>query len=217
MKKQMLLTGFALLFAAVLFTACQKEEQPVIPNEEEETFTAPDSIQDLVGFFSSFHEVFFIDPAYIESVLDYVGAAPTSDGRFQTTVVLENGEILDYFFWIVAVPAPDLYYQAQEINQPVLEESKDDKWKLYKNAICPEKANNKKEASDCETVNGDKDGAKSKKTSIEPYKTCIYNANENNLCREVMGKIGTTTFYEKLKCLGKKIRQEDYNGFRCGI
>jgi hypothetical protein len=216
MKKQMLLTGFALLFAAVLFTACQKEEQPVIPIEEE-AFTAPDSINDLVGFFSSFHEVFFIDPAYMENVLEYVGATPTSDGRFQTTVVLENGEILDYFFWMVPVPAPELYFQAQELDKPVLEEEKEDKWKLYKNAICPEKANNAKEESDCETVNDDKDGARSKKTVIAPYKTCIYNANENNLCREVKGKIGTTTFYEKLKCTGKKLRTEDYNGFRCGV
>lgn len=214
MKKYM----FLLSVAATMFFGCQKEALPPDPVDDgqEEPFAAPDSIHDLVGYFNSLEEIFLIDPAFLESVLEYVSATPTSDGRYQVTVVLENGELLDYFFWVKLIPAPELYFLAGELNKPVLDSEVEGGWKIYSNATCPEKPNVKKDAGKCETVNNDPDGAKSKKTEHGAYKTCIYNANPNNLCREVMGQIGTTTFYEKLNCRGEVIRTEPFNSLKCG-
>lgn len=221
MKKQIIIFALTLIGVSVQFSSCKKECLPPVPpiEEEEQTYTGPDSIQDLVGYFNYIHEIFLIDPQYLESVLQFVGATPTSDGRFHVIYVNDSGQVKEYSFWVKLVPAPDLYLQAGELqnSEPQLEsQDEDGKWKLYKHAICPEKPNIAKETSDCETVLNDKDGAKSRKTANDAYKRCIYNANENNLCREVMGKIGTTTYYEKLKCAGKVIKTEDFNAMKCG-
>jgi len=223
MKKQILIIALTLTAVCAQFTSCQKESvPPVLPPEDEEEldpYVAPDSIHDLVGYFSAVQEVFLIDPDYLESVLEFTGALPATDGRFHVTYVNDDGVVKEFFFFLQLVPAPDLYFFADELakNEPVLEsKDPDGKWKLYKNAICPEKPNIKAETSDCETVNNDKDGAKSRKTVNGAYKRCIYNANENNLCREVMGKIGTTSYYENLNCKGKVIKTEDFNAFKCG-
>ena len=222
MKKQIISLAIILFAVPVLFNSCQKECLPPPPpiEEEEETFTSPDEIQDLVGYFSSIQEIFLVDPQYLESVLEFVGATPTTDGRFHVIYVNDEGAVKEYFFWVQLISAPQLFEVMNKLqeSEPILEdEDKDGKWKLYKHAICPEKVNVKAESSDCETVANDPGGAKSRKTDNGAYKKCIYNENENNLCRMVMGKIGTTTYYEKLKCQGKKIRTEDYNAMRCGL
>jgi hypothetical protein len=221
MKKQIFILALSFISVSTLFHSCQKETipppQPI--EEEQNAFAAPDSIQDLVGFFFATKEIFLIDPQYLESVLQFVGAFPTTDGRFRMHFVHEDGQALEYSFAVQLVPSPQLYYMMGELedSEPQLEgQDEEGKWKLYKHATCPDKNNVAKETSSCETVANDADGAKSKKTANDAYKKCIYNSNENNLCREVMGKIGTTTYYEKLNCLGKKIRTEDFNALKCG-
>lgn len=220
MKKQIFILALSFISVSTLFHSCQKETIPTPqPIEEEQGSSAPDSVQDLVGFFFAAREIFLIDPQYLESVLQFVGAFPTTDGRFRMHVVLEDGQALEYSFAVQLVPSPQLYSMMAQLqdSEPQLEDQDEKgKWKLYKHATCPETANVAKENSDCETVANDAGGAKSKKTFNEAYKRCIYNANENNLCREVMGKIGITKYYEKLKCGGKVLRQEDYNAFKCG-
>ncbi|MBK7409274.1 MAG: hypothetical protein IPJ40_15240 [Saprospirales bacterium] len=130
-------------FGVLLISSCEKEAPPVIedPDPVVETELLADSIQDLAGYFNSEMEVFFIDPEYIDHILEYMGAFPTTDGRFGFSELNEEGLWMDYFFQVLPMPVPDIYFTALAVEMELESEGTEGngvRYKVYKkrNAAC---------------------------------------------------------------------------------
>ncbi len=216
-KHQFFLYGIAFAACFAVFTSCQKEEQPVI-DPVEETATPVDSIQDLAGYFNSDLEVFFIDPAYMDQIMEYLGVFPTSDGRFGLTEQLEDGLWIDYFFQIVPMPIPEIYFTSAAIELELEEQGVEDgvRYKTYKKAECGEKV--AKKTGDCQNlaeIDPDTEAASFKSNIAREYKRCKASKVEGNLCKDKLLPVGKTTYHKELNCSGKVVAEKDYLRYRC--
>ncbi|MCB9285277.1 MAG: hypothetical protein H6563_14490 [Lewinellaceae bacterium] len=221
MKKQNQI-GYGILFTcfaamgALLVSSCEKEAQPVIDDPAVETELLADSIQDLAGYFNAEMEVFFIDPAYIDLVLEYMGAFPTTDGRYGFSELGDDGIYMDYFFQVLPMPIPNVYFTANSIE---LESSGKDengvRYKVYKKAECG--LNQSGKTGDCTNlaeINPDTEAA-SFKVVTKTHKKCKASRVESNLCKEKLLPTGTITYYKELNCSGDKVEEKDYLRYRC--
>lgn len=127
-----------LLAFLMIPVSCQKEDvadpaDPYVPLDRE---------AHLIGYFNSLNQIAFIDPAYLEDVLAEWGALPQPTDEGYTMVdFLENGDKVEYFFFIEPVPAPLLAQQAAEQEKIVLDKAEGkgaDRKFTYKNATCPD-------------------------------------------------------------------------------
>lgn len=214
-KHQSFLYGIALASCFAVFTSCQKEEQPVI-DPVEETATPVDSIHDLAGYFNSGLEVFFIDPVYMDQIMEFMGVFPTTDGGFGLTEQLEDGLWIDYFFHIMPMPIPEIYFVSTDLETQDTGEEKGVRYKIYKKAECGEKV--AKKAGDCQNlpeIDPDTEAASFKSSVAKEYKRCKASKTEGNLCKDRLLPVGKTVYYNELNCSGKVVDEKDYLRYRC--
>lgn len=216
-KHQFFLYGIALASCFAVFSSCQKEEQPVI-DPVEETATPVDSIHDLAGYFNSDLEVFFIDPVYMDQIMEFMGIFPTTDGRFGLTEQLEDGLWIDYFFQLVPMPIPEIYFASTAIELELQDQGIEDevRYKIYKKAECGEKV--AKKTGDCQNlaeIDPDTEAASFKSSVAKEYKRCKASKIEGNLCKDRLLPVGKTVYYNELNCGGKVVAEKDYKRYRC--
>lgn len=207
------------VLTGLLFTSCKKElEQP----REEETVQAPDSIQDLIAYFNSQWGILLVAPGYEAQVLDYLSAQPTSQvNHYLLAVFSTSGESVSFAFTLQTVPQEEIFLVSKE--QPVFVKPGEDdngvKFKVYKNATCPEKTNqNTMEAGawvNLPQIDPVSEAASYRSKVEEKHTKCIYNKNESNKCTEFLKKVGTTTYNDKLDGKGDTVKTEDYLRYRC--
>ncbi|MBK8490652.1 MAG: hypothetical protein IPL49_07070 [Saprospirales bacterium] len=207
-------------FGVLLISSCEKEAPPVIedPDPVVETELLADSIQDLAGYFNSEMEVFFIDPEYIDHILEYMGAFPTTDGRFGFSELNEEGLWMDYFFQVLPMPVPDIYFTALAVEMELESEGTEGngvRYKVYKKAECG--LSRAAKTGDCQNmaeIDPDTEAA-SFKTITKAYKKCKASKLESNLCKEKLLPVGETTYYNELNCSGDKTGAKPYDRYRC--
>lgn len=209
-----------LLGMSFLFPSCN--EDPVTATPTEQTPPAPDSIADLIAFFHSGRGVLLVAPGYEAQVLDYLGVHPSSDGRFILVEINAWGETRSYVFLLQIAPQDQIFLAAKDAEkEPLLEETGEEdgvRFKIYKNADCPEKPNQKKEKGDWENlpqIDPVTEAASYQSEVEETYTKCIWNKNPNNRCKEYLKKVGTTTYNDKFNGKGNTVKTEDYKRFRC--
>ena len=206
------------VFGALFFTACEKVEQP-IPEPPVETEQLADSIHDLAGYFNSTLEVFFIEPEMIDQILDYMGAYPTSDGRYGISEVAEDGLLIDYFFHLVPIPVPEIYFQATAIEMELDHSGTDEngvRYKVYRNAQCG--TSQRTNTGDCQNmaqIDPENEAASFKARVSETYKKCKKSRNTGDLCREKLLSVGDVRYYDDLDCQGAVVRTDPYERYRC--
>ncbi len=204
------------LLTGLLFTSCKKElEQP----REEETVQAPDSIQDLIAYFNSQWGILLAAPGYEPQVLDYLSAQPTSNrDRYLLTVNTASGTTATFLFTLKTAPQEEIFLIS---NEPVFEEAGEEdgvKFKVYKNANCPDKTNQNTETGpwvNLPQIDPVTEAASYRSKVEEKHTKCVYNKNESNKCTEFLKKVGTTTYNDKLDGKGKEVKTEDYLRYRC--
>ncbi len=216
-KHQFFLYGISFAACFAVFTSCQKEEQPVI-DPVEETATPVDSIHDLAGYFNSDLEVFFIDPVYMDQIMEYMGVFPTTDGRFGLTEQLEDGLWADYFFHIMPMPIPEIYFASTAIELELQDQGIENevRYKIYKKAECGEKVATK--IGNCQNlaeIDPDTEAASFKSSITKEYKRCKASKNEGNLCKDRLLPVGKTVYYNELNCGGKVVVEKEYKRYRC--
>jgi hypothetical protein len=206
------------VLGAFLFTACEKEEQPILETPVE-TEQVADSIHDLAGYFNATLEVFFIEPEMIDQILEYMEAYPTSDGRYGITEVAEDGLLIDYFFLIVPMPIPEIYFQATAIEMEFDHSGADEngvRYKVYRNAQCG--TSQRTNTGDCQNmaqIDPENEAASFKARVSETYKKCKRSRNSGDLCREKLLSVGDVRYYNDLDCQGAVVRTDPYKRYRC--
>ena len=200
----------------LLISSCEKEAQPVIDDPVVETELLADPVQDLAGYLNTEMEVFFIDPQYIDLILEYMDAFQTTDGRYGFAELGDDGIWMDYFFHVMPMPIPDIYFMATSIE--LESQGTDDqgvRYKVYKKAECGVTQSAK--TGDCTNlaeINPDTEAA-SFKIVTKSHKKCKASKVESNLCKEKLLPTGTITYYKELNCSGDKVDEKDYLRYRC--
>ena len=206
------------VLGALLFSACEKEEQPDL-EVPDETGQLADPIHDLAGYFNSTLEVCFIEPEMIDQILEYMGAYPTTDGRFGITEVGEDGLLVDYFFHLVPMPIPEIYYQSISIEMELDTTGTDEngvRYKIYRNAQCG--SNQSTNTGDCQNmpqIDPDNEAASFKARVSERYKKCRTSRNAGDLCKEKLLPVGDVRYYDDLDCQGAVVKTDPYKRYRC--
>ncbi|MFM9948760.1 MAG: hypothetical protein ACKV1O_12545, partial [Saprospiraceae bacterium] len=186
---------------------------------EEETVQAPDSIQDLIAYFNSQWGILLVAPGYEAQVLDYLSAQPTAQvNHYLLAVFSTSGEPVTFAFTLRTVPQEEIFLIS---NEPVFEEAGEEdgvKFKVYKNANCPDKTNQNTETGpwvNLPQIDPVSEAASFRSKVEEKHTKCIYNKNESNKCTEFLKKVGTTIYNDKLEGKGDTVKTEDYLRYRC--
>lgn len=208
-----------ILFSGLLLTSCDPKDE-LIPTPIEEEVQYPDPIDDLVAYLSSSLGVLFVDPAYLEEVIELLGLAPRTDGLYEYSEVTPDGEVRTYLFELVELTIPEVYFAAapeMELETPPREV--DGVWyRVWRNAECGEKV--KKKTGLCEELPemDPQTGAIARQHKIETeHKRC---KQGKVLCPEKSLPIGHTYFYDKL-CKdddspdGNEVDKKVFEMYRC--
>ncbi len=207
------------LISGLFLTSCDPKDE-LIPTPIEEEVKYPDPIEDLAAYLSSTLGVLFVDPIYLEEVIELLGLAPRTDGLYEYHDVNEEGEVRIFEFELVPMPIPEVYFAAapeMELETPPREV--DGVWyRVWRNAECGEKI--KKKSGLCEELAqvDPQTGAVARQHKIETeHKRC---EQGKVLCPEKLLTVGNTYFYDKL-CKdddspdGNEVGKEEFKMYRC--
>ena len=185
-----------LVGASLLLTACDPKDDPIPTPVDETQF--PDPQEYLIAYLSSSLGKLLVDPAYFEEVVELLGLAPRTDGKYEVQEVSPEGEVRFFTFAVELIPAPELYFAAKD-DMELDEEPRqvDGVWyRVWNNAECGETIRPK--SGQCEELAqvDPQTGAVARQHKIEErHKRC---KRGDGRCPEKLLPVGKTYFYDKL-------------------
>jgi len=161
-----------------------------------------------------------VAPGYEAEVFDYLRAQPTTNrDHYLLTVNTTSGTTVTFLFTVKTAPKEELFLLS---NEPAFESSGEEagvKFKVYKNAECPNRENQNKETGkwvNLPQIDPVTEAASYRSAVTEKHTKCIYNRNENNKYTEFLKKVGTTTYNDKFDGEGKDLPNPVvYMRYRC--
>ncbi|MAT55676.1 MAG: hypothetical protein CMN32_14465 [Saprospirales bacterium] len=209
---------FAALFLLLLFSSACKKEQVIPDNTDEsgtDTFVVEpaDAQNDLIAFVDPLFAIVFVDPAYLNEVIEVLQASQNDAALIDVPVTTAEGVRLGIKkFELIFMPAQEIAnvaVQAEESLTPDLVETfekEGTRYRVFRNAKCGQVKNGFD--GPCYPTSNNR----SAKNTWYDHSNCV---RGDSYCVEAFSIVGVKNTYDNADCNGPVIKIEPYYGWAC--